>query len=48
MATLAAANVAGILRGYPLWPHDDVLPFLEGEVPEFAPSIVNADALGLS
>lgn len=51
MATLAAANVAAILRGWPVWPHAvrlaDVLPFLEGEPPAAAPSIVNADALGL-
>jgi hydroxypyruvate reductase 1 len=48
MATLAAANVAAILQGYPLWTGDDVLPFLEGDVPHFAPSIVNAADLGLS
>ena len=48
MATLAAANVAGILQGYPLWTSDDVLPFLEGDVPQYAPSIVNAEELGIS
>jgi hydroxypyruvate reductase 1 len=47
MATLAAANVAGLLQGYPLWTGDDVLPFLEGDFPEFAPSIVNAEELGI-
>jgi hydroxypyruvate reductase 1 len=51
MATLAAANVAGILRGWPVWPRartlTDILPFLEGPGPQAAPSIVNADALGL-
>jgi hydroxypyruvate reductase 1 len=47
MATLAAANVAALLQGHPLWSEDDVLPFLEGDVPEYAPSIVNAAALGL-
>jgi hydroxypyruvate reductase 1 len=52
MATLAAANVAAILQGWPVWPHAvslaDVAPFLEeGELPAAAPSIVNADALGL-
>jgi hydroxypyruvate reductase 1 len=47
MATLAAANVAAILGGYPLWKRDDVLPFLSGDVPEAAPSIVNAAELGL-
>jgi hydroxypyruvate reductase 1 len=45
MATLAAANVAGILQGYPLWESDDVLPFLTGDVPHAAPSIVNAAEL---
>ena len=48
MATLAAANVAAILQGYPLWSEADVLPFLDGDVPQFAPSIVNAQELGLS
>ncbi len=48
MATLAAANVAGILQGYPLWTGDDVLPFLAGDFPEYAPSIVNAADLGIS
>jgi len=51
MATLAAANVAGILRGWPVWPRaktlTDVLPFLEGPSPQATPSIVNADDLGL-
>jgi glycerate dehydrogenase len=47
MATLAAANVAAILQGYPLWDDDDVLPFLNGDVPAAAPSIVNAADLGL-
>jgi len=42
MATLAAANVAGVLLGYPLWEDDNVLPFLTGDVPEACPSIVNA------
>ena len=27
---------------------DEVLAFLDGDVPEYAPSIVNAEALGLS
>lgn len=47
MATLAAANVAAILQGYPLWSGDDVLPFLSGDVPQAAPSIVNAVELEL-
>ena len=51
MATLAAANVVAILEGWPVWPaaagRDDVAPFLTGEPPHAAPSIVNADELGL-
>ena len=45
MATLAAANVAAILQGYPVWESDDILPFLSGDVPKAAPSIVNATDL---
>jgi glycerate dehydrogenase len=48
MATLAACNVAGILTGYPVWNKPDILPFLEGDPPKAAPSIVNAEALGLT
>ena len=47
MATLAASNVAGILSGYPVWQDQDVSPFLEGDAPKAAPSIVNAKELGL-
>ncbi len=47
MATLAAANVAGILMGYPVWHQPDITPFLEGEAPKAAPSIVNAKELGI-
>jgi len=47
MASLAAANVAGILSGYPAWNRPDILPFLEGEPPKAAPSIVNAKELGI-
>jgi hydroxypyruvate reductase 1 len=47
MATLAAANVAGILQGYPAWQRPDIIPFLEGDSPKAAPSILNADALGI-
>ena len=47
MATLAASNVAAILMGYPVWNKPDILPFLEGDPPAAAPSIVNAEALGL-
>jgi hydroxypyruvate reductase 1 len=42
MATLAAANVAAILAGYPVWESSDIMPFLSGDVPKAAPSIVNA------
>ena len=47
MATLAASNVAGLLSGYPAWNRPDILPFLEGEAPKAAPSIVNAKELGI-
>lgn len=51
MAILAAANVAAVLQGWPVWPKaatlGDVLPFLDGEAPKAAPSIVNADELGM-
>ena len=48
MATLAAANVAGLLMGYPVWNRPDIRPFLEDDPPHAAPSIVNAQALGLA
>ncbi len=47
MATLAAANVAGILQSYPLWESDDVVPFLSGDLPHAVPSIVNAVDLNI-
>jgi hydroxypyruvate reductase 1 len=47
MATLAASNVAGQLMGYPVWNQPDILPFLETEAPQAAPSIINADDLKL-
>ncbi len=52
MATLAAANAAAVIQGLPVWPpiagRDDVAPFLDDpEPPAAAPSIVNADELGL-
>ena len=46
MATLAAANVTGILSGWPVWA-GEVTPFLSPEPPRAAPSIVNAAALRL-
>ena len=52
MATLAAANVAGVLQGFGAWGDpNDVAPFLEGAVasmPRAAPSIVNAKEVGLA
>ncbi len=48
MATLAAGNIAGILMGYPAWKKkDDISPFLEENPPKAAPSIVNAEELGI-
>ena len=48
MATLAAANVAGLLMGFPVWNRPDILSFLEGDLPTVAPSILNAEKLGLT
>jgi hydroxypyruvate reductase 1 len=52
MATLAAANAVAMIEGRPVWPpvsgRDDVAPFLDDPAPpRAAPSIVNADELGL-
>jgi hydroxypyruvate reductase 1 len=47
MATLAACNVAAILRGFPAWQRPDISAFLEGDAPPAAPSILNAEALGI-
>lgn len=47
MATLAAANVAAILQGFPAWQRSDIMPFLKGDAPNAAPSILNAEDLGL-
>jgi hydroxypyruvate reductase 1 len=46
MAILAACNVAGLLRGDPLWGKPDMLPFLGSHPPRAIPSIVNAEELG--
>ena len=53
MATLASANVIAVLNGWPVWPAAEdveaVLPFLDApDPPHAAPSIVNADELGLA
>jgi hydroxypyruvate reductase 1 len=47
MATLASGNIAGILRGYPAWNKPDVSRFLGSDPPKAAPSIVNAESLGI-
>ncbi len=47
MATLAASNVAGILRGYPVAREFLVDEFLAGPMPKRTPSIVNARDLAL-
>jgi len=48
MAILAASNVAGVLSGYGVWQdQNDILPFLGDEPPQAAPSIVNANEVGL-
>jgi hydroxypyruvate reductase 1 len=48
MAILAAANVAGILMGFPVWQQPDITPFLDENPPQAAPSIINAPALNLA
>jgi len=48
MATLAAANVAAILSGYPAWQNPDIKPFLGEDPPKAAPSIINAEAVGVA
>jgi glycerate dehydrogenase len=45
MATLAAANVAGVLMEYPPWPEPDVIPFLTGDLPRAIPSLINVAAI---
>ena len=47
MSSLAACNVAAILQGYPAWEDDEISPFLDGDPPKAAPSIVNAQADGI-
>ena len=47
MATLAASNVGAILMGYPAWQDQDTSPFLRGDPPKAAPSIVNAKEVGI-
>ncbi len=51
MAALAALNVVAVLHEWPAWHHadalDDVMPFLAQHPPKAAPSLVNAEQLGL-
>ena len=48
MAVLAASNVAGILGGHGVWGEaKGVSPFLGENPPKAAPSIINAERLGL-
>ena len=47
MATLAAANIAGILLGYPVWKNTDISTFLEDVPPRAIPSLVNAQEVGI-
>ena len=47
MAVLAASNVAGLLRGLPVWGRSDMRPFLGPNPPGAVPSVVNAEPLGL-
>lgn len=44
---LAAANIAGILMGYPVWNRSNMEPFLNADLPKTAPSILNATELNL-
>ncbi len=48
MAILAAANVAGILMGFPVLRQPDITPFLDESPPRAAPSIINALDLNLA
>ncbi len=48
MATLAASNIAGLLKGYPVWNRPDIMSFLDGDIPNVTPSILNAEELGLA
>jgi hydroxypyruvate reductase 1 len=42
MAVIAARNVAAVLRGWPAGTGDDMVPYLCGDAPQLAPSIINA------
>ncbi len=47
MAILAAMNLVAILKGWPVWNRDELEVFLGSRPPAAAPSIINADSLGL-
>ncbi len=47
MAIIAARNVVGILKGYPVWCQPDMSVFLSDACPKATPSVVNARALDL-
>jgi len=47
MAVLAALNVTGMIRRMPAWNRPDISPFLGVSPPKAAPSIVNAEPLGI-
>lgn len=49
-ATLAAANVAACVQGFPAYNKPDITPFLDAPIaslPQAAPSIVNAGDIGM-
>eukprot|EP00879_Flechtneria_rotunda_P010577 GHRR01011057.1.p1 GENE.GHRR01011057.1~~GHRR01011057.1.p1 ORF type:complete len:418 (+),score=161.79 GHRR01011057.1:176-1429(+) len=51
MATLAAANVAARVQGFPAYNKPDIIPFLDqpiSSLPQAAPSIVNAQDIGMN
>ncbi len=48
MASLAACNLIAMLEGHPVSTTGDVHPYLLGTPPKSAPSIVNAQELGLA
>ena len=47
MAILAARNVAAVLRGFKAWNRPETGAFLEEHSPDAAPSILNAEPLGI-
>jgi hydroxypyruvate reductase 1 len=47
MALIAALNIIGILKNYPVWHHTDMIPFLRSDRPHATPSILNAKELQL-